>query len=245
MSSSQPSPPNDTAAASAGNDAQPSEAAAAASSHKVLTYSRSRSSTKTGGNDTLRKNDKAAKTYHAQRTVLSVVLAALVMAVITDLFSIISSPSAYAESSSSSGDDDDDSSDDNGNNNPYHCLRENPDGSCHMWSNVQHFYNHMGEMENKWPTCNTEYHEDNEYAQEIDMKHSQYQKVFFEENLHLEDKCLWLDHTMQQCATYRPHYHEPFVHLSAAYTDVKRVVFVGGGDSMLLHEVLKYPSLEM
>lgn len=26
---------------------------------------------------------------------------------------------------------------------------------------------------------------------------------------------------------------------------VKRVVFVGGGDSMLLHEVLKYEGLEM
>eukprot|EP00985_Skeletonema_marinoi_P021542 scaffold13255_cov87-Skeletonema_marinoi.AAC.1 len=239
MSSSQPSPPNDTASAAAGHDAQPSEAAAAASSHKVLTYSRSRSSAKTGGNDTLRKNDKAAKTYHAQRTVLSIILAALVMAgalmsglrigqfigdkyfvgkiiadkyfvqgnlkivqnqimtvasysntVITDLFSILSFPSAYAESSSSS--DDDDSSDDNGGEevHPFYCLRENPDGSCHMWSNVQHFYNHMGEMENKLSTCNTEYHEDNEYAQEIDVKHSQYQKIFFEENLHLEDKCL-------------------------------------------------------
>eukprot|EP00577_Skeletonema_sp_RCC1716_P002359 CAMPEP_0113394340 /NCGR_PEP_ID=MMETSP0013_2-20120614/12442_1 /TAXON_ID=2843 ORGANISM="Skeletonema costatum, Strain 1716" /NCGR_SAMPLE_ID=MMETSP0013_2 /ASSEMBLY_ACC=CAM_ASM_000158 /LENGTH=1048 /DNA_ID=CAMNT_0000278145 /DNA_START=75 /DNA_END=3221 /DNA_ORIENTATION=+ /assembly_acc=CAM_ASM_000158 len=270
MSSDQPSPPDDTA--SAGNDAQPSEAAAAASSHKVLTYSRSRSSAKTGGNDTLRKNDKAAKTYHAQRTVLSIILATLVTAgalmsglrigqiignkyfvqgnlnidtVITDLFSIISFPSAYAESSSSSDDDDDDSSDDNGNNNPYHCLRENPDGSCRTWSNVQHFFNHMGEMETKWSTCNTDYDEDNEHSELIDSENSLYQKVFFEENLFVGDKCLWLDHTMQQCAAYRPHYHEPFVHLSAAYTDVKRVVFVGGGDSMLLHEVLKYPSLEM
>eukprot|EP00984_Skeletonema_dohrnii_P037283 scaffold39190_cov155-Skeletonema_dohrnii-CCMP3373.AAC.2 len=296
MSSSQPSPPNDTASAGAGDDAQPqpSEAAATAASsshkHKVLTYSHSRSSTstKTGGGDTLGKNEKAAKAYHAQRAILSVVLAAFVMAgaaisgsgsgsyigklfvnkyfvqgnlkivqnqimtmasysnrVITNLFSDISFPSAHAESSSSS--DDDDSSDDNGGEevDPFYCLRENPDGSCHMWSNVQHFYNHLGDLETKWATCNTEYHEDNEYAQEIDAKHSQYQEVFFEENLHLEDKCLWLDHTMQQCASYRPHYHEPFVHLSAAYTDVKRVVFVGGGDSMLLHEVLKYPSLEM
>eukprot|EP00985_Skeletonema_marinoi_P027857 scaffold23458_cov83-Skeletonema_marinoi.AAC.1 len=289
MSSDQPSPSNDTAsaAAAAGHDAQPSEAAATATAHKVLTYSLSRSSTKTGGSDTLRKNDKATKAYHAQRAILSLVLAALVMAavaisgsgsyigklfvnkyfvqgnskivqnqimtmasysntVITNLFGDISFPSAYAAESSSSSDDDD-SSDNNGGEevHPFYCLRENPDRSCHMWSNVQHFYNHMSEMEHKWSTCNTEYDEDNEYAELIDVKHSQYQKIIFEENLHLEDKCLWLDHTMQQCATYRPHYHEPFVHLSAAYTDVKRVVFVGGGDSMLLHEVLKYPSLEM
>jgi len=41
------------------------------------------------------------------------------------------------------------------------------------------------------------------------------------------------------------------VHQSASYLNagimsgVKRVVFVGGGDSMLLHEVLKYEGLEM
>ena len=37
------------------------------------------------------------------------------------------------------------------------------------------------------------------------------------------------------------------VHYTAKYLkeDLKRVVFVGGGDSMLLHEVLKYPSLEL
>ena len=56
---------------------------------------------------------------------------------------------------------------------------------------------------------------------------------------------------MQQCSSYRPHYHEPFVHYSASYLNenfmsrVRRVVFVGGGDSMLLHEVLKYPDVEV
>ena len=78
-----------------------------------------------------------------------------------------------------------------------------------------------------------------------------YQKVIFEENLKLEDKCLRLDNTLQQCSSYRPHYHEPFVHYSASYLNenfmsrVRRVVFVGGGDSMLLHEVLKYPDVEV
>eukprot|EP00985_Skeletonema_marinoi_P022868 scaffold14816_cov89-Skeletonema_marinoi.AAC.1 len=52
----------------------------AASSHKTLTYSCRRSSKKTGNSDTLRKNDKATKDYRAQRAVLSVLLAAFVMA---------------------------------------------------------------------------------------------------------------------------------------------------------------------
>jgi spermidine synthase/S-adenosylmethionine/arginine decarboxylase-like enzyme len=45
---------------------------------------------------------------------------------------------------------------------------------------------------------------------------------------------------------YRPHYHEIVTHLTARFLDrIKRVVFVGGGDSMLLHEILKYPAIEL
>ena len=44
----------------------------------------------------------------------------------------------------------------------------------------------------------------------------------------------------------RPHYHEVFVHYPARFVnDVKRVLFIGGGDNMVLHEILKYPSLEL
>jgi spermidine synthase len=36
------------------------------------------------------------------------------------------------------------------------------------------------------------------------------------------------------------------VHYTARFIDtIKRVLFVGGGHSMLLHEALKYPSLEL
>eukprot|EP00574_Skeletonema_japonicum_P001352 CAMPEP_0201739164 /NCGR_PEP_ID=MMETSP0593-20130828/45628_1 /ASSEMBLY_ACC=CAM_ASM_000672 /TAXON_ID=267983 /ORGANISM="Skeletonema japonicum, Strain CCMP2506" /LENGTH=1246 /DNA_ID=CAMNT_0048233417 /DNA_START=29 /DNA_END=3770 /DNA_ORIENTATION=- len=280
-SSSQPSPTNGTASSSTSSERKD----ATKKAHKVLTYSRNRPSAKTGSSssDTLRKNDKAAQTYHTLRSMLSLVFAACIlmgcvlggnyigktypylfvgegkMQMISDLidtylFDNISLPlaSAYGDlssSSSSDDDDDDDSSDDEKTAgdipNPYHCIVHNPNGSCRTWSNVQHFYNPQGKLETKWSTCDTEYTEDNEDGEEVHSENSLYQKVFFEENVIAEDKCLWLDHTMQQCASYRPHYHEPFVHLSAAYTDVKRVVFVGGGDSMLLHEVLKYPSLEM
>eukprot|EP00984_Skeletonema_dohrnii_P025109 scaffold14225_cov97-Skeletonema_dohrnii-CCMP3373.AAC.1 len=164
--------------------------------------------------------------------------------VITDLFSIISFPSAHAAESSIQSDS---SSEGKGNVKPNqsYCLETNPDGSCRAMSNLIHIINHLGQVEIKMISCDTDYDEDNDHTELVAVEHSQYQRVFFEENLVMEDKCLWLDHTMQQCSTFRPHYHEPFVHLSAAYTDVKRVVFVGGGDSMLLHEVLKYPSLEM
>ena len=58
--------------------------------------------------------------------------------------------------------------------------------------------------------------------------------------------CLSLDDVIQICSSYRPHYHEMAVHNTARFLDeVKRVVWVGGGDSMLLHEILKYPSLEL
>ncbi|OEU17235.1 S-adenosyl-L-methionine-dependent methyltransferase, partial [Fragilariopsis cylindrus CCMP1102] len=54
-----------------------------------------------------------------------------------------------------------------------------------------------------------------------------------------------LEDTVQICSSYRPHYHEFSSHFAARFVDdIKRVVFVGGGDSMMLHEVLKYPSLE-
>jgi spermidine synthase len=67
----------------------------------------------------------------------------------------------------------------------------------------------------------------------------------FYEHPENKDTCFDLDTTIQICGSFRPHYHEMVVHYAARYVDeVKRVLWVGGGDSMLLHEILKYPSLE-
>lgn len=155
---------------------------------------------------------------------------------------------AYPEDSSDDSSDDEDSSDDDDGS----CLKRNKDGSCQVYSNVQHFRNDFGEIEIKWSSCNDPYDDGNhEDFEEVADERSLYQRVIFEENLKAGDKCLRLDNTLQQCSSYRPHYHEPFVHQSASYLNegmmsgVKRVVFVGGGDSMLLHEVLKYDGLEM
>lgn len=109
-----------------------------------------------------------------------------------------------------------------------------------------------GELEQKWNSCDDQtLFEWGDFFDEVHVDKSLYQGITFDEGLELNDKCLTLDTTMQQCSTYRPHYHEPFVHYSASYLNkgimsgVKRVVFVGGGDSMLLHEVLKYKDLEI
>jgi spermidine synthase len=61
-----------------------------------------------------------------------------------------------------------------------------------------------------------------------------------------DDMCFYLDDWLHTCASFRPHYHEVTVHYPARFLDeVKRVLFIGGGDSMVLHEVLKYPELEL
>ena len=73
-----------------------------------------------------------------------------------------------------------------------------------------------------------------------------YQALRFLIDDEAQNVCMTLERTVQICSKYRPHYHEYFVHAAARYVEsVKRVIFIGGGDSMLLYEVLKYPDLEL
>jgi len=81
---------------------------------------------------------------------------------------------------------------------------------------------------------------------EVDVVTSGYQEVKYMFNAELDDTCLYLNNWLQTCSSFRPHYHEAFVHFPARFIEeVKRVVFIGGGDNMILHEILKYPSLEL
>ena len=81
--------------------------------------------------------------------------------------------------------------------------------------------------------------------EDVELVQTHYQKLTFMERKSDQDVCMNLENTLQICSNYRPHYHEFFVHFPARYLpEVKRVIFIGGGDSMLLHEVLKYPTLE-
>jgi len=82
--------------------------------------------------------------------------------------------------------------------------------------------------------------------EEIDEVESHYQTAVFYMDEGNKDVCFTLDETYQICTSYRPNYHEMVVHYTARYlNEVKRVAWVGGGDSMLLHEILKYSTLEL
>eukprot|EP00546_Thalassionema_frauenfeldii_P019363 CAMPEP_0178906010 /NCGR_PEP_ID=MMETSP0786-20121207/6593_1 /TAXON_ID=186022 /ORGANISM="Thalassionema frauenfeldii, Strain CCMP 1798" /LENGTH=1330 /DNA_ID=CAMNT_0020577681 /DNA_START=56 /DNA_END=4048 /DNA_ORIENTATION=+ len=78
-----------------------------------------------------------------------------------------------------------------------------------------------------------------------DVAVSQYQEIAFKYNEGLDDTCLWLSGWAQTCTSFRQ-YHEALVHYPATFVkEVKRVAFIGGGDNMILHEILKYDSLEL
>jgi spermidine synthase len=96
-----------------------------------------------------------------------------------------------------------------------------------------------------FPTCETtQLVEFSEYRTIEDLQ-TNYQKLWFMTREEDNDVCMNLENTLQICSNYRPHYHEFFVHFPARFIEnIERVIFIGGGDSMLLHEVLKYPSLQ-
>uniref|UniRef100_A0A7S4MR63 PABS domain-containing protein n=1 Tax=Odontella aurita TaxID=265563 RepID=A0A7S4MR63_9STRA len=86
----------------------------------------------------------------------------------------------------------------------------------------------------------------NEFYEEIDRVHSKYQEMRVIHDEELSDTCFFLDNHLHVCAAFRPHYHELVVHYAARFLKtVRRVIFLGGGDSMLVHEILKYPELEL
>lgn len=79
----------------------------------------------------------------------------------------------------------------------------------------------------------------------VDEDASMYQSIDFYHSEEVDDTCLLLSDHQEACTSLRPQYHEQLVHYAASYIGtVKRVLFVGGGDNMILHEILKYPSLE-
>ena len=65
--------------------------------------------------------------------------------------------------------------------------------------------NEFGEVEVKWSSCDDPYEDPGGQAdfEEVAAERSLFQRVIFEENLVRDDKCLRLDETLQQCASYR------------------------------------------
>ncbi|KAL3786835.1 hypothetical protein ACHAW5_003136 [Stephanodiscus triporus] len=104
----------------------------------------------------------------------------------------------------------------------------------------------MEDGEEKPPTTCESYLKLTGFKDAVYETRSFYQEVAWSENANKPDVCMSLDDILQICHSYRPHYHEPYVHFPAAYLkEMKRIVFIGGGDAMLLHEALKYPGVEM
>ena len=104
----------------------------------------------------------------------------------------------------------------------------------------------MEEGEEKPPTTCETYLKLTGFKDAVYETRSFYQEVAWSENANKPDVCMSLDDILQICHSYRPHYHEPYVHFPAAYLkEMKRIIFIGGGDAMLLHEALKYPNVEM
>ena len=86
-----------------------------------------------------------------------------------------------------------------------------------------------------------------EHFVDVGRSVSHYQSMDYERDPKNNEMCFHIDGVFQQCTSYRPQYHEMAVHLPARYLPegLKRVLWIGGGDAMLLHEVLKYPELEL
>jgi len=63
-----------------------------------------------------------------------------------------------------------------------------------------------------------------------------------------QDTCLHINNVLHSCLAFRPHVHETLIHYPASFLPkggLKRVLYVGGGDLVLLHELLRYESAEL
>eukprot|EP00537_Pseudo-nitzschia_pungens_P001155 CAMPEP_0172368666 /NCGR_PEP_ID=MMETSP1060-20121228/28638_1 /TAXON_ID=37318 /ORGANISM="Pseudo-nitzschia pungens, Strain cf. cingulata" /LENGTH=1266 /DNA_ID=CAMNT_0013093337 /DNA_START=265 /DNA_END=4065 /DNA_ORIENTATION=- len=96
------------------------------------------------------------------------------------------------------------------------------------------------------PTCNNRELMRFSDFDDVEFIKTHYQDLNFMRKESTDDTCMDLDNIVQICSNYRPQYHEFSAHAAGRFVkDVKRVIFIGGGDSMLLYEALKYPDLEL
>jgi spermidine synthase len=80
----------------------------------------------------------------------------------------------------------------------------------------------------------------------VEAINTHYQNLNFAIHPTTLDVMMDLDDIVQIASVYRPQYHEYVTHAAARFIPkVERVIFIGGGDSMLLHETLKYPDLKL
>jgi spermidine synthase len=79
-------------------------------------------------------------------------------------------------------------------------------------------------------------------------KNSPYQKIEvydFTDNKYGINRCLILDKEIQLCKSHEKEYHEFITHLPIYYIqNLERVLIIGGGDCMVLREVMKYNTIK-
>jgi spermidine synthase len=120
------------------------------------------------------------------------------------------------------------------------------DATCAMQSRYDELDFRPDLMDYNVDTCDTSVSLNFKGFKKLDDLNSHYQHMEFFQDPKNFNTCFELTNIVQMCGSYRPHYHEMVVHYTARFLpDVRRVVWVGGGDSMLLHEILKYPNLEL
>jgi len=73
-----------------------------------------------------------------------------------------------------------------------------------------------------------------------------YQELDYLYESDVDNTYMNMEGMLHSASNFRAHYHESSIHVPLQYVkDVKRVAYIGGGDNMVLHEVLKYPDLEL
>ena len=107
------------------------------------------------------------------------------------------------------------------------------------------FQNSAVEYKENFDVCTVNVKE--EFDDITDLQDSFYQQIKFgHPGGNTDETCLSLSHWVHACSSVDPYYHEAFVHMPAQYAkEVKRILYIGGGDNMILREIMKYPDLEL
>jgi spermidine synthase len=114
-------------------------------------------------------------------------------------------------------------------------------------SHYDSLHTEMTEIDYEKHTCDfsTFLHAWKREFQTFEMVESFYRKLVVKGDDTYDNVCLAVDNLVEICSSFRP-YLEYNIHTAAQYVkELKRVAIIGGGNSMLLHEALKYPNLEM
>mmetsp|Transcript_30921 Transcript_30921/g.74305 ORF Transcript_30921/g.74305 Transcript_30921/m.74305 type:complete len:1399 (+) Transcript_30921:4535-8731(+) len=127
--------------------------------------------------------------------------------------------------------------------NPDSCASEN--SSMAAMSHYDDLEEEEDDLDYVTPVCSEEEYMQFKQYKEIESIRTASQEIKFFGDPETGDVCMNLDDSLHICTSHRPHYTEMMVHYPARFVkSIKRVLIVGGGSSMLLNEVLKYPTLK-